>query len=60
MVVDQAAWDERGYYEDVQVPYTIHHDAVTHVVHHKAEYKTVTVVDREAYDEEVEVQVPDK
>ena len=59
-------WDETI---TVQVPHTevvhheavtrvVHHDAVTHVVHHDAEYKTVTVVDREAWDEEVEVQVP--
>jgi len=59
-------WDETV---TVQVPHTevvhhdavtrvVHHDAVTHVVHHEAEYKTVTVVDKEAWDEEVEVQVP--
>lgn len=60
------SWDETV---TVQVPHTevvhhdavtrvVHHDAVTHVVHHDAEYKTVTVVDKEAWDEEVEVQVP--
>ena len=60
-VVDKAAWDEEV---TTQVPHTTHHDAVTHVVHHDATYKTVHhdavthTEHRDAYDEEVEVQVP--
>ncbi len=44
-VVDQPAWDETV---EVQVPHTttVHHDAVTHV-------ETKTVIDKEAYDEQV-------
>lgn len=42
---------------------TVHYDAVTHVVHHAATYKTETVIDQAAYDELVPatyktVQVP--
>lgn len=47
--------DEHKHNYNIPVTKTVHHDAVTKVVHHDAVTKneTVTVVDKEAYDEDV-------
>ncbi len=47
--------DEHKHNYNIPVTKTVHHDAVTKVVHHDAVTKneTVTVVDKEAYDEPV-------
>lgn len=47
--------DEHKHHYNIPITKTVHHDAVTKVVHHDAvtRNETVTVTDREAYDEPV-------
>lgn len=53
---DHATWIDEEYHMETQ---TIHHDAVTHTETDPDTGETITVVDREAYDETVEVKVVD-